>query len=87
MIVKVGVHGCDDSTNFSIEATQAEFEFLKRVAEKCTATSEYRCQPTMEVKIEDAPQESVEGAREQQWKSLTEPTACTSTTLMFQCQR
>jgi hypothetical protein len=63
MIIKVGVHGCDDSTIFNIEATPAEFEFLKRVAEKCTSTSENGCQPKMEV--EEAPQNTVEAGEQQ----------------------
>lgn len=55
MIIKVRVIGCDDSTDFVIEATQAEFDFLKRVAEKCTSASEYSCQPRMAVEVEAAP--------------------------------
>ena len=52
MLVYVCVQGCGASTNFTIEATEAEFEFLKRVAEKCTAISEYNCMPIMAVSAE-----------------------------------
>lgn len=57
MRVNVVVMGCDDETNFSIEATPAEFAFLERVADLCSATSRSGCQPVMSVSIEDAPQE------------------------------
>jgi hypothetical protein len=49
MLINIIVKGCDDETDFKIEATEAEFEFLKRVAKRCNDTSEYGCQPTMEV--------------------------------------
>ncbi len=43
----INVYGCDDTTSFDMELTDAEYEVVDRVAKKCTATSTYGCEPTM----------------------------------------
>jgi len=43
----INVYGCDATTSFDMELTDAEYEVVDRVAKKCTATSTYGCEPTM----------------------------------------
>ena len=45
----IGLHGCDDSTCFEMELTDAEVETLRKVAAKAEETSTYGCMPTMTV--------------------------------------
>ncbi len=49
MKVKIEIHGCDDSTKFSMEVTQQEFEFLETISKKSVEASEYQCQPILEI--------------------------------------
>lgn len=42
--------GCDDTTEFTMELSDDEFVFLRKVAEKANKTSTYGCMPTMTVK-------------------------------------
>ena len=44
--------GCDDVTEFAMECTASEFEFLRRVAIKAKETSTYRCMPTIRIDFE-----------------------------------
>lgn len=48
-IIKISIHGCDDSTIFDIEANENEIEFLEKIAEKSVEVSKYNCMPTMEI--------------------------------------
>ena len=48
-IIKVNVSGCDDQTEVLIEASDAELEFLKRLALLINDTREYGCNPGMYV--------------------------------------
>lgn len=43
MRVQVQLEGCDDSTWFEMDVTDAEREFLGRVAATACETSEYGC--------------------------------------------
>lgn len=43
----ITVSGCDDSTTVTMDVTEPEFEFLRRLAEQITAASSYGCQPRM----------------------------------------
>jgi DNA-binding protein Fis len=45
----IEVDGCDDSTCFEVELDAVEFELVKMICEKCTATSAYGCQPRMTI--------------------------------------
>ena len=45
----IGLHGCDDSTCFEMELTDAESETLRKVAAMAKETSTYGCMPTMTV--------------------------------------
>lgn len=51
MILKIAIHGCDDSTVFMITADEKEHQFLKKVADLSTETSTYGCMPTMVVEV------------------------------------
>ncbi len=53
---KIGVHGCDDSTEIEMELTETEWTLVRRIARKITETSTYGCMPTME--IEEVKEES-----------------------------
>ena len=46
----VSIDGCDDSTQFEIDLSESEYEFLKRIAEISEETSTYGCMPTMTVR-------------------------------------
>ena len=41
------LNGCDDDTIFTMEMTNNEYEFLKRVAELANKTSTYSCMPRL----------------------------------------
>ena len=49
MQINLSVHGCDDSTYVTIEATEEQFTFLQSIAEKVNEASTYGCMPTMVV--------------------------------------
>lgn len=44
---EVWLNGCDDDTIFTMEMTNNEYEFLKRVSELANETSTYRCMPRL----------------------------------------
>lgn len=46
---KISIDGCDDSTIFEIELSRAEFHAIERLAQLAEATSEYGCEPTIEI--------------------------------------
>ena len=46
----VKVVGCDDSTDFIIQATDAEFAVIKKLAERVTEASANHCQPDMSIR-------------------------------------
>ena len=43
----VEVSGCDDSTDFIIQADDIEFAVIKKLAERVTEASSNQCQPEM----------------------------------------
>ena len=47
---RIFVHGCDDSTIIEKELTEDELKTIRSIASEVTASSEYVCMPTMEVK-------------------------------------
>lgn len=47
--VKINIVGCDDSTIFDLEVTQKELIFLKKLSDISIKTSEYGCQPIIEI--------------------------------------
>lgn len=49
----VALRGCDDSTYVDIEATDEEAQLLEEIAARVAAASDFRCQPTMEVKLKN----------------------------------
>ena len=51
-LIEIGVNGCDDSTYATIEATEAEIEFLNRVALKINDNSRSTCMPRFSVERE-----------------------------------
>lgn len=44
---EVWLNGCDDDTIFTMEMTNSEYEFLKRVSELANETSTYHCMPRL----------------------------------------
>lgn len=44
---EVWLNGCDDDTIFTMEMTNSEYEFLKRVSELANETSGYYCMPRL----------------------------------------
>ena len=50
MVVEIILEGCDDSTVFEMDVTDAEYTFLKRVSDKANKTSTYDCEPRMYVR-------------------------------------
>ena len=46
----VEVTGCDDSTDFIIQANDIEFAVIKKLAERVTEASANSCQPTMSIR-------------------------------------
>ena len=54
MKVAVALHGCDDSTYFTVEDVTPEgLELLNRVAAASDEASDYGCQPSMTVGVEE----------------------------------
>jgi len=51
---EINVCGCDDTTTFDMDLTEAEYEVIDRVAQKCTATSTYGCEPTMVINLKES---------------------------------
>lgn len=51
MKVEISLDGCDDYTKFEMEVTEAELEFLKRIAAKSEEVSTYGCMPTLAVDV------------------------------------
>jgi hypothetical protein len=45
--IRIVLRGCDDSTYMDMEVTEAEVEFLERLAKISTETSTYGCMPTL----------------------------------------
>ena len=46
----VEVTGCDDSTDFIIQADDVEFSIIKKFAERVTEASANGCQPVMSIR-------------------------------------
>ena len=46
----VEVTGCDDSTDFIIQADDVEFAVIKKLAERVTEASSNSCQPVMSIR-------------------------------------
>lgn len=46
---RIDVSGCDDTTTFKVWLTDEEYDLVKGICDKCTATSTYGCMPTMEI--------------------------------------
>ena len=46
----VEVTGCDDSTDFIIQADDIEFSVIKKLAERVTEASTNHCQPVMSIR-------------------------------------
>lgn len=47
MLYKIGVHGCDDSTIFTLPLTEAEAAAIQKIGEKSEEVSTYGCMPTL----------------------------------------
>jgi len=45
--VKFRLAGCDDITPLCMEVTEAELDFLKRLAEESKKTASYGCMPIL----------------------------------------
>lgn len=46
---RIALNGCDDSTKFEIELTEAEYAVVKKIRDLSHEKSESGCMPTMEV--------------------------------------
>lgn len=53
MKTTIGIHGCDDSTCFTMDLSDSEMEFMKRLSILSKETSTYGCMPTVEVYTPD----------------------------------
>lgn len=49
MKVKFALHGCDDSTYMTMDVTEMEYEFLRKIQTLSKETSSYGCMPILEV--------------------------------------
>lgn len=47
-LLRITVHGCDDSTTIYHSVTEANEQFLAEITKKFKETSIYRCMPTMD---------------------------------------
>jgi len=47
--VKIRVVGCDASTDFEMDISPEELEFLERLEQKCNSTSSCICEPRIRV--------------------------------------
>ena len=45
----ISLCGCDDTTTFQMEVTEAEKAFVERMCALSVETSTYGCEPTMEI--------------------------------------
>lgn len=54
MNVEISLSGCDDSTTFDMDVTEAELAFLTRIAELAEATSDYGCMPVLRIEAKTA---------------------------------
>lgn len=52
-VYKIYIHGCDDTTKFSMELTREEFALVQRIAALSAENSDYGCQPTLTVEEND----------------------------------
>ena len=53
MTVNIKLIGCDDTTEFDMDMTPKEYEFLKKIAEKSIEVSEYVCMPIMKLTVKE----------------------------------
>jgi hypothetical protein len=53
MQVRISLHGCDDTTVFTMEASEDELDFLHRIKAAAENASTYPCMPTMSVVIDN----------------------------------
>lgn len=51
MEVRIELIGCDDTTQFDMEMTREQYDFLNEVSKKSIMHSEYQCMPTMKIRI------------------------------------
>ena len=51
MKINIRLVGCDDTTEFDMDITPKEYEFLKKIAEKSIEVSEYACMPIMKLTV------------------------------------
>jgi len=47
------LHGCDDTTEFEIELTEAQAELVRIMVDKSEEASEYGCQPVMQIFVKE----------------------------------
>lgn len=53
MKINIRLVGCDDTTEFDMNMTPKEYEFLKKIAEKSIEISEYTCMPIIELIVKE----------------------------------
>ena len=53
MKINIRLVGCDDTTEFNMDMTPKEYEFLKKIAKKSIEVSEYACMPIMELIVKE----------------------------------
>ena len=46
---KVALHGCDDSTYFTMELTDEQWEVVEEIERLSREASTYACMPTLEI--------------------------------------
>ena len=45
----ISLDGCDDSTNFNVDLSEAEYELILKLCDLSEAASNYGCMPTMAI--------------------------------------
>lgn len=48
--IQIALCGCDDTTIFEIEVTEAERALIERMCKASKDASDYGCMPTMEIR-------------------------------------
>lgn len=51
--IELVLYGCDDNTLIKVKVTDQELDFLKELALLSEKASEYKCQPTLHVRVPD----------------------------------
>ena len=51
----ISLDGCDDTTEFEMDLTEAELVAIRKVSDKSRQVSNYSCMPTLHIKLVNLP--------------------------------